>query len=432
MPLFHPRKSQVLRKLGVLLHQGRAGVPSFVRAFQRLTTGVVHRRPLPLPYIDEQWQTGGTLPVRVVDAFEGLRADATIQLEVQGVALQIRQSGLHRLRSLPPGLQDLLDIIVRDGAALGSEDLVGAVSNAIKQLLLAKLLLLVLQSPLLHHHRIELQLLLRPLDDLLLHGVLRDEPIDVHWLRLSDAVASVLGLQVCLRVPVGVVQDARVSRLEVDTQPTGARAEEKDELLTPRRVVLLDLGLAEFVAGVAVDAAVGVVLCHAVVLHDIHHPRHLRENQDAVVPLLHLGEKLVQQDHLPAVLPQVVAQRVQAAVFDALKEVGVVAALSQLHNDVQDRAAARPRLALDGGDVSLEELPVEALLHGGHSNEQDCLRFRGQALLHVRLEPAQHERPQQLVQLADDSLLGVVVINVKVEPVVELLGACEDVREEKV
>ena len=47
---------------------------------------------------------------------------------------------------------------------------------------------------------------------------------------------------------------------------------------------------------------------------------------------------------------------------------------------------------------------------------EDGFRFGRQALLDVRLEPPEHERPEDLVQLVDDVLLGLLVVDLKVEP----------------
>jgi len=52
---------------------------------------------------------------------------------------------------------------------------------------------------LLHHHGVELQLLLCSLHDLLLDGALCDEAVNIHGSLLADAMGAVLGLQVGLK-----------------------------------------------------------------------------------------------------------------------------------------------------------------------------------------------------------------------------------------
>ena len=102
----------------------------------------------------------------------------------------------------------------------------------------------------------------------------------------------------------------------------------------------------------------------------------------------------------------------------------MVAALAELHHNVQDRRAGavgvRGGGAVDRVDITHEHTSVEVLLYGGHAGEENGLILRGQGLLDVGLKAAEHKRTEQLVELADHSLLGFVVIDVQVEPVVKL------------
>jgi hypothetical protein len=59
-----------------------------------------------------------------------------------------------------------------------------------------------------------------------------------------------------------------------------------------------------------------------------------------------------------------VPEWVQRAIFHPLKEIGMVAALTKLHEDVQDGSLARACiLASDGLDVTKEKPFVQLLLH---------------------------------------------------------------------
>ena len=69
----------------------------------------------------------------------------------------------------------------------------------------------------------------------------------MHGPFLSDAMSSVLCLEVCLGVPVAIVEDNRVCGLEVDAQPPGAGREEEDELGGVGLVVGIDELLADSV-----------------------------------------------------------------------------------------------------------------------------------------------------------------------------------------
>jgi len=76
----------------------------------------------------------------------------------------------------------------------------------------------------------------------------------------------------------------------------------------------------------------------------------------APAPLLELGQQLVQQHQLPAVFHQVLPRQEGRPRLRALEEVGVVAALAQLHDDVQEAAAVGA--AVEGLDVLLEQRGV--------------------------------------------------------------------------
>lgn len=52
------------------------------------------------------------------------------------------------------------------------------------------------------NHLLQLPLGRRPLQDLLVNGVGRDQSIHHHWFGLSNAVTAVLSLQIRLRVLV--------------------------------------------------------------------------------------------------------------------------------------------------------------------------------------------------------------------------------------
>lgn len=119
----------------------------------------------------------------------------------------------------------------------------------------------------------------------LLDGGPCGEAVDDDGPRLPDAVAPVLGLEVLLRVEVGVEQDDRVGGGEVDALPARAGGEEEDAV---RRVVVevVDLVAAALLGDGAVDAAdVPAAELPAVVLEDVELGGELREDQDLVVVL---------------------------------------------------------------------------------------------------------------------------------------------------
>ena len=133
----------------------------------------------------------------------------------------------------------------------------------------------------------------------------------------------------------------------------------------------------------------------------------------------------------------------------------MVAALAQLHDDVEQLAAVRA--AAERRDVLLQQLLVPRLLHLAHADLEDGLLLWRQTLLDVALDAPQQERPQhlharlwwpqrarqhggalaageprgaRLMQLLHD--LCLVAARVAAEPLVEALGAGEDLGQEEV
>ena len=112
---------------------------------------------------------------------------------------------------------------------------------------------------------VESQLLRCPLQHTLLHTALRNEAEDVDLLGLTDTMSTVHSLQIRLRVPITVVQDDDVGGGQIDTETTGTRREQEDELVAVGLVVLVD-GCDTVVMGCStVDTA---VLCNRCQLRD--------------------------------------------------------------------------------------------------------------------------------------------------------------------
>ena len=126
-----------------------------------------------------------------------------------------------------------------------------------------------------------MSLLVRLLQDVLLHRALAHQTVDVHVACLPDAVRAVLRLRVHRGVPVRVVEDHRVGAHEVDAEPAAARGEDEDEHLTVVVELLHHLLTLRQRRG-AVHAQVGEVMHVEEGLEDVQHPRHLREQQAAV------------------------------------------------------------------------------------------------------------------------------------------------------
>ena len=67
------------------------------------------------------------------------------------------------------------------------------------------------------------------LDNPLIDGTLRDEPVDGDLASLTKTMSTIHGLSVVRRVPVMVVEDNGVRGSQVDTQTTRSSTEDEDE-----------------------------------------------------------------------------------------------------------------------------------------------------------------------------------------------------------
>ena len=100
---------------------------------------------------------------------------------------------------------------------------------------------------------------------------------DTHFDGLPNAVTSGGSLNVILRVPVTIIDDDCVCRLQVDTKPACSSREQEEEFAAIGRIEAIDAVLSLVVRCVAIDTAVIEVLRDQVVLDDVQHTRHLAE-----------------------------------------------------------------------------------------------------------------------------------------------------------
>jgi len=169
-----------------------------------------------------------------------------------------------------------------------------------------------------------------------------DESIHVDLLGLTDTMGSVHSLQIGLRVPINEKQSERwltsspaerhipvaieehydVRGDEVDTKSTGTGRQQEDKLVATWLVVLVDHARSGVVIGTTIDPAVlcaeavGLAQSNVVkteskltvfpkltiILQDVQHPTHLREDQDSRALFPHLLQESVQDPHLVRVV----------------------------------------------------------------------------------------------------------------------------------
>ena len=116
-------------------------------------------------------------------------------------------------------------------------------------------------------------------------------------------------MQVCLRVPVAIVQNDDIGGRQVDTETTCTSRQEEDELLAARLVVLVDGDDTIFVCSATIDTTVlyklvsrracalrqklTVLSKQAVIFENVKNAAHLTENEDSGALGFHVLEKLV-------------------------------------------------------------------------------------------------------------------------------------------
>lgn len=88
--------------------------------------------------------------------------------------------------------------------------------------------------------------------------------------------------------------------------------------------------------------------------------------------------------------------------------------------------------ARQGLQVLLDQGSIPLLLHVTHTNLQNGLLLGGQAALHIRLDTAQQEGTQHLVQLLHHLGLLLLASITQAEPLLELLCAAEHLRQQEV
>mmetsp|Transcript_8203 Transcript_8203/g.23543 ORF Transcript_8203/g.23543 Transcript_8203/m.23543 type:complete len:508 (+) Transcript_8203:1325-2848(+) len=215
-------------------------------------------------------------------------------------------------------------------------------------------------------------------------------------------MGPVLGLLICLGVPVRVKHYDGVCCLEVKAQASRPRGQHEDEVLRILFVEDPHVLAAVLRVGAAVEPHVFVATYLQELLQDIQLPCHLAEDQHAVACGLELGQDVVQDEHLPTCRNQLLLLQRHVLVQE---EVGVVAGLSHLHHPVVELppAAAHLYLALGGDLLEKEELPSRGV------TLNNALRLIREVLLHLGLGPPQQEGADDLVKTVDDEQVLLLV-----------------------
>jgi len=205
-------------------------------------------------------------------------------------------------------------------------------------------------------------------------------------------VHPVLRLQIHLRVPVGVENNDSVCSLKVQTQSSGASTQQKDIVLTVWLVEQLHAFFPVFSLGGAVEPEVPHSFELEIGLHDVHEMRHLREDEQPVSEPAQLGQDAVDELELSRRTddPLVVADVV--VVFE--EEIGVVAALPQLHHQVgQSGLADLPGIIGELKGRLAGNVVVDEFLPGGKLHLNHMFLLVGQFRVHFLLDSPQQKGP---------------------------------------
>src|SRR5699024_8806804 len=111
--------------------------------------------------------------------------------------------------------------------------------------------------------------------------------------------------------------------------------------------------------------------------------------------------------------------------------VRVVAALAQLHDDVEESCLglALAARAVDSVNVLLQDLFVPFDLHVGHAQVQVDLLLGQKTLFDVTLDSAKQEWAENAVQLLDNGVLVAVLAG---EPLIKSLRVAENIGQQEV
>ncbi len=136
---------------------------------------------------------------------------------------------------------------------------------------------------------------------------------------------------------------------------------------------------------------------HTVVLENVKSTGHLTEDKHTRTLLTKTRKEFVQKHHFTTIVNKVLIGGVGWARFHAIKEVWVVATLSQLHKHVE-KADLVSFLAsrVDQIEVLHENLRVELTLHLAQANINLNLLLWRKTFFHISFNTTQKEWPENL------------------------------------
>ncbi|KAI6748785.1 hypothetical protein HG531_007732 [Fusarium graminearum] len=242
------------------------------------------------------------------------------------------------------------------------------------------------------NHRQKLVLLLSgSFQNLFFDSIFRDKSIHNNLFGLADTMGSIHGLQIGLRVPITIIQNNDVGSCQVDAQTTSTCCKEKDELLRPRLIVLINSSDSVLVGGSTINSAVLVLSENAVIFKDVQQSTHLGEDENTAALLLESLKQFVEYSHFTCIVNKMLVGGVRRAWLGTFEQIRMVAALSKLHDNVEQSSLGLTlaACAVDSVDVLFQNLLIPLDLHFRHTQIDVDFLLGQQALLHVALHTTQ-------------------------------------------
>mmetsp|Transcript_27083 Transcript_27083/g.59561 ORF Transcript_27083/g.59561 Transcript_27083/m.59561 type:complete len:286 (+) Transcript_27083:2321-3178(+) len=250
---------------------------------------VVHWRRSPLTLAHrvccQQPQLLPQFPVTVINPLKSLGRNTSIETKVHQIALfGILDLFLELLGFGHSTLQNHINILIGNGRFIRPKYFVGSKSDCSHDLFFGNLIF-VFETALLDNHGIKFEFLLSPLNYLFFDSVFAYQTVDTDGLFLAQSMATILGLQILLGIPIRIVQDANVCRLEIDSEPSGTSRQNETKLFAVWCIEGVDGLLSIFVCSVSIDPTIFVSSHDHEIFQNIQNTGHLCENKDAALSL---------------------------------------------------------------------------------------------------------------------------------------------------
>mmetsp|Transcript_24744 Transcript_24744/g.52487 ORF Transcript_24744/g.52487 Transcript_24744/m.52487 type:complete len:705 (-) Transcript_24744:568-2682(-) len=284
------------------------------------------------------------------------------------------------------------------------------------------------------HNSHSLQLLFRNLffHHFNVNTVDRKQSIHCHWSILPDTMAPIHGLTILMRIPIGIKDDARVSRGQVDSQPSRTCAKEEYKvtvvavvagaILPPSLFSIIDVHLTLTFVNFsrAVNAAIFPLAVEEVILDDVKQGGHLTKDENLVFVPEQSFQHAIQQCKLAAGTNKQLRMstshvRPRCWIDRLAKHERMVAILTMIHLLIRLTQCACGFNTLIEKNVTKHSLFNHfgvSILQFGHASIHDHFLFRRHVRQHILLDTAQQEWSEDIMQLRNRLILSLSCQNI--------------------